>query len=69
MIGQRQVVYSLSSPRLTSKAVPRHERKREAFGNLRLYENRRALIALVGVLLVDRSVMFLRIIAAFEHCK
>jgi hypothetical protein len=64
---RRQVAYSLSPPRLTSKTVPRHERQRQARGDLRLDEDRGALIALVGVLLVDSGVMLLWVVAALEN--
>ena len=60
-------VYSLSSPVLavTSKAVPRHERKLKPLGDFRLDEHGGALVALVRVLVVDRRVMLLWVIAAF----
>ena len=40
--------------------------KLEALRNFRLYENGCALVALVGILLVDRGVMLLRGVAAFH---
>ena len=63
---QRQVAYSLSPPRLTSKTVPRHVGEREALGDLRLDEDRSPLIALVGVLLVDGGMVLLGVVAAFK---
>jgi hypothetical protein len=64
---RRQVAYSLSPPRLASKTVPRQVRQRKALGDLRLDEDRGALIALVGVLLVDSGVMLLWVVAALEN--
>jgi hypothetical protein len=58
--------YSLSSPRLTSKTVSQGIWKLEALCNFRLYEDGCALVAFVGVLLVDRGVMLLRVIAALH---
>jgi hypothetical protein len=61
------VSYSLSPPRLASKTVPRHERQREALGQFRFDEDGSAFIALIHVLLVDRGVMLLGVIAALEN--
>ena len=60
------MAYSLSPPRLTSKTVPGHERQREALRDLRLHKDRCALIALVGVLLVNGSMVLLGVVAALE---
>jgi hypothetical protein len=59
-------VYSLSPPSLAGQAVPRHKRKREALCHLRFDEDGSTLIALVGVLLVYRSVVLLWVVAAFK---
>lgn len=63
---RRQVAYSLSPPRLTSKTVPRQVRQRESFRDFGLNEDGGALVALVGVLLVDSGVMFLWVVAALQ---
>lgn len=63
---QREVGNSLSLPRLTRKTVSRNERKREALGEFSLDKDRRTLIALVSVLLVDGCVMLLWVVAAFQ---
>ena len=58
--------YSLSSPRLTCKAIPRGEGKLEALRHLRLNEDGCTLVTLVRVLLVYGSVVLLRVVAAFH---
>ncbi len=59
-------MYSLSSPRLTGKTVPRGERELEAFCDFCLDEDGCTLVALVCVLFVNCSVMLLRVIATFD---
>jgi hypothetical protein len=59
-------VNSLSPPRLPRKTVTGQEWKLEALGDLLLDKDGCALIALVGVFLVDGSVVLLRIVAALE---
>lgn len=51
---------------MTSKAVPRHERELEALDDFRLNEEGCLLVPLVGVLVVDRAVMLLWVVAAFK---
>ena len=63
------LLYSLSSPVLAmaGKAISRHERKLEALIELGLDKDGSTLVTLVGVLVVDGSVMLLWVLAAFEH--
>ncbi len=63
----RKVDQSLSPPCLACKAVSGNVRNLEAFGDFRLYENGCPLIALVGVLFIHSSMVFLRIVAALEN--
>lgn len=60
------MAYSLPPPRLTCKAVPRHERKGEALSELLRHEGRCTLVALVGILLEHGCVVLLRVVTAFE---
>jgi hypothetical protein len=62
----REVAYSLAPPGLTSETVSGHEREREALAQLGFDEDGRALIALIGVLLVDGGVVLLGVIATLE---
>jgi hypothetical protein len=62
-----EVAYSLAPPGLTSKTVSGHERKRKALAQLGLDKDGCALIALVGVLLVDGRMVLLWVVAAFKN--
>lgn len=57
---------SLSSPSLSGKTVPGGKWKLETLCKFCLNEDGRALVSLVRILLVDSSVVLLRVIAAFH---
>lgn len=51
----------------SSRIIKRHIHDLKPPSDLILHEMRGALIPLIGVLVVDGSVVFLRVLAAFEH--
>jgi hypothetical protein len=59
-------MYSLSSPGLavSGKAIPGCERELEVLAELRLHKDGSALVALIGVLVVNGCMVLLRDIAA-----
>ena len=52
---------------MTSKALPRYERKLKALLNLLLNENGCALVSFIHIFLVDGRMVLLWVVAAFEH--